>query len=470
VQKLTFAMDGELAGKVPGLIGGAGVRPLPPELRQGALQSQRDRYVVRRDGRYLTAGADDPGAIPLTAAPEAQPIVTVELHQSELGQFTLDGHSGFAILNTDAAQKVTFGLSSQAPYASGRSPAVLQPNNRKANAKLAGDPTLRARVSFQPHPSCGAPREAGVPSGPAAADRKVTSADVLEAIHQATGRPVIGDSFTRLYKPEMAAVRDQSLFDALNQVADAMHLRWAKDNAWLQFRSSSYYNDRLKEVPNRLLARWAASRRQHGELTLDDLLEIAQLSEAQLDARDMAEGARDCWGLAEWDLSRGSGPRPHLRYLAQLTPAQRQAALAPAGLAFAEMSLAQQQQFIALRVQNIQSLEEFTGATVRVGYTHPGEFQWTVPEADLPGRGALGLSPVHERTREAALQAARRIDPQADPAQITPTELALTVVYTLGSPRTGVRQNAVLATPGDVRIWGRDFPPSGGAAPPRAGS
>jgi hypothetical protein len=469
-QKLTFGMDGELAGKVPGLIGGAGVQPLPPELRQDVLQSQRDRHVVRRDGSYRTAGADDPGGIPLTAAPEAQPIVTLELHQSELGQFTLDGHSGFAIFNPDAAQKVTYGLTSQGPLASGRSPAVLQPNNRKVNAKLAGDPTLRARVSFQPHPSCGAPREAGAPSGPAAADRKVTSADVLEAIHQATGRPVIGDSFTRLYKPEMAAVRDQSLFDALNQVADTMHLRWAKDDAWLQFRSSSYFNDRLKEVPNRLLARWTASCRQHGGLTLDDLLEIAQLSDAQLDARDMAEGARDCWGLAEWDLSRGSGQRPHLRYLAQLTPAQRQAALTPAGLAFAQMSLAQQQQFISLRAQNIQSLEELTGATLRVGYTHPGEFQWAVPEADLPGRGAIGLSLVHERTREAALQAARRINPQVDSAQITPTELALTLVYTLGSPRTGVRQSAVQATSGEVRMWGHDFPPSGGAVPPRAGS
>jgi hypothetical protein len=347
---------------------------------------------------------------------------------------------------------------------------VLQPDNRKANAKLAGDPDLRARVSFQPHPSCGAPREPEAPSGSAATGRKVTTADVLEAIHQATGRPVIGDAFTRLYPPEVAAVRDQSLFDALNQVADAMHLRWAKDGAWLQFRSSSYYNDRLKEVPNRLLARWSASRRQHGELTLADLLEIAHLPDAQLDAREMAEGARECWGLTEWDLGCGGFQRPHLRYLAQLTPAQRQAALAPAGLAFAQMSLAQQQQFIALPAQNIQSLAELTGATLRVGYTHPGEFQWAVPEAsaDLPGRGAIGLSPVHERTREAALQAARRIDPQADPAQITSTELALTIVYTLGSPRTGVRQSALQATPVEVRTRGRDFPPPGRAASPRA--
>ena len=54
------------------------------------LQSLRDRHVVMRDGRYENAPADDPGAIPLTAVPEAQPVVTLELHQSELGQHTLD--------------------------------------------------------------------------------------------------------------------------------------------------------------------------------------------------------------------------------------------------------------------------------------------------------------------------------------------------------------------------------------------
>jgi hypothetical protein len=57
-------------------------------------------------------------------------------------------------------------------------------------------------------------------------------------------------------------------------------------------------------------------------LTLDDLLEIAQLPEAQLDATDMAEGARECWGLAGRNLSRGWFQRPHLRFLAQLTPAR----------------------------------------------------------------------------------------------------------------------------------------------------
>ena len=62
-----------------------------------------------------------------------------------------------------------------------------------------------------------------------------------------------------------------------------MRLRWTRDSApgagsgeaWLQFRSASFFHDRLKEVPNRLLERWAESRKRNGALTLDDLIEIA---------------------------------------------------------------------------------------------------------------------------------------------------------------------------------------------------
>ena len=115
------------------------------------------------------------------------------------------------------------------------------------------------------------------------------------------------------------------------RLSDTMGLRWNKEESgnggrtWLQFRSMTYYHDRLKEVPNRLLARWAAARRagtrlRVGFLTLDDLCEIAGLSDAQLDARDMQAGARELWGMAEWELPCNRGLRPHLRWMAGLSP------------------------------------------------------------------------------------------------------------------------------------------------------
>jgi hypothetical protein len=228
------------------------------------------------------------------------------------------------------------------------------------------------------------------------------------------------------------------LFDALNQLCDTMRLHWTRETsgatAWLQFRSASFFHDRLEEVPNRLLNRWAASRKEHGSLSLDELIEIAQLPDAQLDAEEMADGARECWGLAEWDLPRSHNLRPHLRFLATLTPERRREVTSAGGLQFARMSLAQQQQYIALGPADlagrIESLEELATATLRVDYTLPGWFRWGAP-ADPEGRPrpVIGPWPVREPTREAALQAARRLSPRVTEAQLVRTELDVQFIY-----------------------------------------
>ena len=185
----------------------------------------------------------------------------------------------------------------------------------------------------------------------------------------------------------------------------------------------------------------------------------------------MAEGAREWWGLVEWDLARSIHLREHLRYLAGFTPAQRQEAMSDTGLLFATMSGAQQWQFLSYSLVDhslfspLPSLDEFAEATVRVECTQPGWFQWGDPDLSWnwtrwmmadPGReGRWRPRPtVRERTREAALQAARRIDlaiqqpavhtignhraqPQPESPvlleeQIFPTKLNLTFVYIPG--------------------------------------
>src|SRR5207248_10606177 len=141
----------------------------------------------------------------------------------------------------------------------------------------------------------------------------------------------------------------------------------------LQFRSTSYFHDRLKEVPNRLLTRWQAARKRQGLLTLDDLIEIAQLPDSQLGGDEMAEGAREWWGLAEWGLACDESLRPHLRYMATFTAEQRQKAMSGTGLSFTEMSLAQQQRFIAYALYGYpeppRSLDDLEGSVLRVDYT-----------------------------------------------------------------------------------------------------
>jgi RNA polymerase sigma-70 factor, ECF subfamily len=459
---------------------------LPPELGRGVLQSLRGRPLVKREGGYEgTLDPTLPGALPPAAVPEARGMVRLQIAQSELGQFTLRGWvHGFTIGSQGEVHQV---IGEMCDAAAGKSPRVMKPNNAVANARLAGDPTLGSQISFQPQPSCscGPAGEEGnsLPDGRAdetAPEPNVTTADVLEALHRATSLPIVADYYTRLYKTEDVSARNQPLFDALNRLADAMRLRWNKDGAWLQFRSTTFYDDRLKEVPNRLLDRWGAARRQQGFLTLDDLCEIAQLTGPQLDGTEMAEGAKRCWGLAEWEMVRRRWPhRPQLRFMAGFTPAQRQEAMSAAGLPFAGMPLAQQQRFMdfALSDEPVRSLDELEGAVLRVEFTQPGGFQWGRSSPERSRRGAGGgwsdyytrwviplgpgpqdrrvlRPPVQAPTREDALAAVRRLDPplrealfaavrRTDPrvpddpgafeeSQIFPMRRDLTIVYVPG--------------------------------------
>jgi hypothetical protein len=437
---------------------------LAPELARGGLQALRDARVVLRDGGFRVGDAQSaPEGTPPADLPDARAKFTLELDQSDLGQFTLIGGTGVSISTRGHQHWVD-----SHDLAIGESPAVRDPQNAVANARLARDPALQPRLSVRPQVSDRSAGSVDLSPDPSPArggetdgmarERTVTSADVLEAVHWASGINVVADYYTRLYPISAVAVGDRTRFDALNHVADAMHLRWTKEGSWIQFRSTSFFHDRLKEVPNRLLARWAASRRQHGTLTLDDLIEIGQLTDAQLDARSMAEGARVLFGLVEWGLARNHGLRPHLRSLAALTPAQRQEASSPAGLMFRRMALAQQQQFLALcfgsgnrhpQAASLQpGLDELAEASLRIDYMHPGGFHWTAPAA--PGDGTppwLRLPSVREPTREAALQAARRIDPQATEAQVAATELQLTLVYAPGGPGTRFAPGGISATP-----------------------
>jgi hypothetical protein len=445
---------------------GPGEQPLPGDVARGVLQSLRDVRLIRYDDGFRISRGDAtaPGGLVASSAPEARATVTLALPQSELGQFALDGTAG-VFTRSDLPRNSRMSTS-DGPLAFGRSALAPGQQNGAANGRLAHDPALTAQVAVQPVPSCHPAPDAGAASANQPAP-KVTSADVLEALHRATGIPIVADYYTRLYVPAEVSLRSRRLFEALNQMCEAMRLRWDKEGDWLQFRGATFYDDRLKEVPNRLLVRWAAARQKQGSLPMDALVEIAQLSDAQLDAVSMAEGARHCSGLVEWDLARSRALRPHLRYLAGFTAAQRQELTSAAGLPFARMPLPQQQQYMALALgaEPLQSLEELAGATVRVEYTQPGEFEWRVPgpnwlrfvvplERGKEGRRQIML-PVQAKTREAVLAAARRLEPsvrdamlqesrrrrdavpdapqmEPDASQISPTRLELRVVYIPG--------------------------------------
>jgi RNA polymerase sigma-70 factor, ECF subfamily len=450
-----------------------GERLLPPDVVRGILHSWRSVRAIPMANGFLGNGygltdPNNPNGVPISSVPGLRASCTVALDQLELGQYSLHGWCSF------------FGPSGHpcsdgsGPYVVGRRPELLQPESAKSRIRSTVDPALRLRISLHPGPSCFLEPASGGEVG-SAQEPRVTSADVLEVLHQATGLPIVADYYTRLCKPETVSVSHQPISEGLDHICDAMRMRWhwelregASGAGWLQFRSIGYYDDRLKEVPNRLLTRWTAVRRQHGFLPLEELVEIGQLTDAQLGSTDVAEGAKACNGLAEWDIARESSVLRNLHFLAGFTPEQRQEAMSPAGLPFIKMPRAQQQAYLA-RVfarevwgtEQLESLEDLAGAVVRIDYSQPGWYEWqppgpywlrwVVPYAKGPEGKRAFHARVRERTREAALAALRQVDPEIreavwqaavranprlegtapppDEEQIMPTRLDLATIY-----------------------------------------
>ena len=131
-------------------------------------------------------------------------------------------------------------------------------------------------------------------------------------------------------------------------------------------RSTSYFWDKLKEVPNRYLQRWSQDRDASGGLPLTDFLEMASMSDQQLDSDPVAEGIEQYWHLPEWAwLSHHlvSALRENARCLALLTSAQLRRALEPDGIPLRELSLTQQQRVIQLQYEKQEVEQRMWGPT-----------------------------------------------------------------------------------------------------------
>jgi hypothetical protein len=151
-----------------------------------------------------------------------------------------------------------------------------------------------------------------------------------------------------------------------------LRARWNREEGWIQFRTASFYNERLQEIPDRLLERWAASRRKNGHLIPTDLIEIAQLTDQQLRSQHTAAAAMALYGLHEWPLA-SEAARNHLRFLGQLSRTSLQAALSDKGVAYLQLPQGLRNQFISLvfdkEADNVRvDLDTMADATLRVIY------------------------------------------------------------------------------------------------------
>ena len=389
-QELSFAQQPDSAQ----------ARPLSQEMSDGILRSlDKLRASVGQNGALSIGPPENvPNGQMLSDVPGASSRASLQLDTSNLGQMTLSGNSGASLKSSQPGVDGNMSASSATvmlggPLGVGISPSVGSPKNAAANAKLAKDPAFRPHTSLSPQSS----------SLYNAKATRITTADVEEALFKATGKDILADYYTRLYEPALFTVRDKTLFDALNLVSDTMQDRWNWDNGFLQFRSTGFFNDRLKEVPNRLLTRWAESRKQQGALTLDELIEIAQLTDRQLNAQTMAQGAQILYGLNQWQ--QGQNMREDWRYLARLSPQQRKAVQTEKGLPYMKLPVTLQERFLTLLYgaeADTIHLEsgDVTDAFLKVEYALPKqpEAKGAAPEPKIVYQISGGAS-VHKQTR-----------------------------------------------------------------------
>lgn len=448
------------------------------------LSPEQSQTVVKTFPRLMT----DKGVF--NDLPGVQGMITLHIDRTELGQLTLK--SGVQIHEVKSDGSLGGGFGGDHTIATGKSPSTAKPENAKTNEGLRRDAALQKSVSLHPKSSCiqkieeentdpqtrfGFNPDNAIDSS-AGFDRMnrklanvshVSSADVWEEVHKQTGLPIVADSYLHLYATSSVSVQSMPLYDALSQVADAMGARWKKEDGFLQGRSASFFWDRRKEIPNRLLDRWQADSRKNGGLPLEDLLEMALLSDEQLNSQIVGDAVHHCRGLYEWDtLQRSIGfysPRPFARLLARASAAARRAFFAPEGIAFSSFTPKQRQELLGFLLEERSYLADMpqvlTASSFRMDYVPSGWYVWrpeyTINE-DKQGKKQLEINRLplaFGRTKEEALAAARKYDPKVpeNHIKLSPGILSVTQHDDKGDAYLlqGLRPMRVFGPPPDIK-------------------
>ncbi len=170
-----------------------------------------------------------------------------------------------------------------------------------------------------------------------------TSADILEQLAWATRRPIIGDAFrlvvSYLEPGELLAPRV-----VLGRLSADCWLR-ADESGYLLARHKFYLSYRRYELPEAWLRPLEQKYTQQGWLTLDDYIVLAgKLTDAQV---EFFTQGRHFWTvpMTQFEFEPLVACLPALRFLASLTPAQRQQLASGQWLPHRRLNSTQQRRF-----------------------------------------------------------------------------------------------------------------------------
>ena len=440
-------------------------RQIAPELQKQMCAGFGEVYIDDQSDNWLSLDARR--GVPYSAFSGARVGISYSISRSELGALTLQGTPHFSLWLPKIG-KSHLGMYGELPQtlASGKNPSSAKPDNRKANRLLATTIPFTRLVELKPEHVCHT-QTTGLedPLDPkrqaATADdmylrpetyfrQYVESDDVWEAVHKRTGLPVVADYYTRLYSLESVQLPRLTLFEALCREGDALGVKWQKDGDFLLARSTSYFWDKLKEVPRRQLEHWEQDSQGKDGLPFDDFLEMASCPDAALDSLRVGQGIWTCWGLPEWErvsISQdgrrdtplaGTNFRALARCLANFSLPLRDSLMQSGGANIRDMPFAAQQELIKTLSAWNGSPERLRDSQIHVDYVPAGRFVWHPAQSSPHLVGISAVQVVSGRTEAEALAAAQKLDPNATKNQIYCSRGVFAVELNQNSPNRQV--------------------------------
>jgi hypothetical protein len=174
-----------------------------------------------------------------------------------------------------------------------------------------------------------------------------TFRDLLPDLARTYGVQVIADAYWQagwyLDPRSVASAEPIALFELLDRLVGSSH-RWDRVRDLIRLRSRTWFLDRPREIPLRLIRRWKASCDDKGALSLEEYVEIAcSLTDTQLLSLNLVR--RDT-GLPD-EVESAATMRHALRLYGALHPAQRATLWRGAALPVAQMTPLQRELFAA---------------------------------------------------------------------------------------------------------------------------
>jgi hypothetical protein len=186
--------------------------------------------------------------------------------------------------------------------------------------------------------------------------------DVVPAIAETFGINIVADAYRprRVVLPPGASRGEQTLRQVLDEYVRPL-AHWKVEAPFLQIRSSTWYSDRLSEIPQRTVTYWVTRLKQQKFLSLKDVVELVlSLRDEQLEQFESVmrfEGLQFTPGslrraiLLNKEILRGYG---------QLPPRQRQAVEKGNAVPCMSMPMESRRQLVAALATRQQLDPEFT--------------------------------------------------------------------------------------------------------------